>query len=280
MLLAMWKEKQALLKLQQQHQFDIIISDNRFCINLPGVKSFLISHQLRYKLPWLISKFEIIPEYFNYLFFNRYDRIIIPDYDGRRQAFLTGELSHQLRFLNDSKLFYAGILCDLPPPSDFNPGKIDFLILVSGPEPQRTIFEKIVFKQVDRLEGRTLVALGKPEKKYRIQKGNATFYSYLNRQQLADSMRLANFIICRSGYTTVMEMVELKKRGVFVPTPGQIEQEFLARYYMQKGWCFYMPQNKFNLKVAVTKGKEYPGFPGDLSTNEQNLDRLFRTLFE
>jgi UDP:flavonoid glycosyltransferase YjiC (YdhE family) len=82
MLLAMYREKQSLRQLQKQYEFDIIISDNRFCINLPGVSSYLISHQLRYKLPWLISKFEMIPEYFNYLFFKKYDRIIIPDFDG------------------------------------------------------------------------------------------------------------------------------------------------------------------------------------------------------
>lgn len=278
MLLAMRREKQALRQLQQHYQFDIIISDNRFCINLPGVKSFLISHQLRYKLPWLISKFEMIPEYFNYLFFNKYDRIIIPDFAG--QAELTGELAHRLRFLSDSKILYPGIICDLPPASEFNQEKIDFLILVSGPEPQRSIFERIIFKQVNLLKGRTIVALGKPEKKYSIRKGNATFYSYLDRQQIADYMRQADFIICRSGYTTIMEMVELKKKGVFVPTPGQIEQEFLARYYLHKGWCYYMPQHKFNLKVAVSKGKEYPGFPDYLGSTGQNLDLLFDTLFK
>jgi uncharacterized protein (TIGR00661 family) len=277
MLLAMWKEKQALQKIQQQYQFDIIISDNRFCINLAGVRCFLISHQLRYKLPWLISKFEMIPEYFNHLFFSKYDRIIVPDYQNRHN--LTGELSHHLRFLPNSRLLYAGILCDLPAATELDLGKIDFLILVSGPEPQRSIFERIIFKQVSMLEGRVVVALGKPERKYRIRKGNAIFYSYLNRQQIADYMRQSDFIICRSGYTTVMEMVELKKRGVFVPTPGQIEQEFLARYYLQQGWCFYMPQNKFNLQTAVTQGKKYSGFPDNLAPTGQNVDRLFATLF-
>jgi len=278
MLLAMWKEKQALHKLHQLHHFDIIFSDNRFCVNLPGVRCYLISHQLRYKLPWLISQFEMIPEYFNYLFFNKYDRIIVPDYANEQQ--LTGELSHRMRFLSESRLLYAGILCDLPPSTETSPGKIDYLILVSGPEPQRSIFERIIFTQVNLLPGRVVVALGTPEKKYRIRKGNAIFYSYLNREQIAEYMRQADFIICRSGYTTIMEMVELKKKGVFIPTPGQIEQEYLARYYLKRGWCFYMPQNKFNLHTAVKEGKKYPGFPVELNTTAANVDHLFNNIFQ
>jgi UDP:flavonoid glycosyltransferase YjiC (YdhE family) len=278
MLLAMWREKQALKVLQRQYRFDIIISDNRFCINLPGVKSYLISHQLRYKLPRLISRFEMIPEYFNYLFFKKYDGIIIPDDDQRDN--LTGELAHRMRFLPESKMFYTGILCDLPPPAIVPAHPIDYLILVSGPEPQRSLFENIIFRQVNRLEGRIVVALGRPEKKYSIRMGNARIYSYLNRQQIADYMRCADFIISRSGYTTIMEMVELKKNGVFVPTPGQIEQEFLARYYLQQGWCFSMPQHKFDLITAVQQGKKYPGFPHRLGSTALNIDRLFGTLLK
>jgi len=278
MLWAMWREKQALKKLQVLYQFDILISDNRFCVNLPGTQSFLISHQLRYKLPWMISRFEMIPEYFNYLFFKKYDRILVPDY--QNELNLTGELSHGLRYLPESRLLYTGILCDLPEGKENIDGRIDYLILISGPEPQRSILEKLIFKQVDMLEGKVVVALGKPEKKYRIRKGNTVFYSHLNREQVTDFMRRSDFIVSRSGYTTVMEMVELNKRGVFIPTPGQIEQEFLARYYLQKGWCFYMPQNKFNLLTAVTQGKRFPGFPPELAGSKKNLERLFDDIFQ
>lgn len=278
MLYAMWKEKRILKKLQVRYQFDILISDNRFCINLPGIRSYLISHQLRYKLPWMISPFEMIPEFFNYLFFKKYNRILVPDYDHGQN--LTGTLSHGLRYLPADKILYTGTLCDLPDEMETTFDKIDYLILISGPESQRSIFEKLIFQQVNMLQGKVVVALGKPEKKYRIRKGNAVFFSYLTRTQITGYMKRADFIVCRSGYTTVMEMVELKKKGVFVPTPGQIEQEYLARYYLQQGWCFYLPQNKFNLLTAVTEGKHFPGFPQELGGSKENLNRLFDSIFK
>jgi len=69
MLIAMYKEKKRLKELHKKYHFDFIISDNRFCLYLKGVKSYLISHQLRYKLPQPVTKLEFLPEYFTYTFF-------------------------------------------------------------------------------------------------------------------------------------------------------------------------------------------------------------------
>ena len=77
--------------------------------------------------------------------------------------------------------------------------------------------------------------LGQPENNYKIRQGNAVFYTYASRQKISELIQRAKFIISRPGYTTIMEMVELGKKGLFIPTPGQIEQEYLARYIMQKG---------------------------------------------
>ena len=106
MLLAMYKEHQRLKKLHEKYSFDIIISDNRFSLTLKDVKSILVSHQLRYKLPWPIQKMEWLPEFFNYYHFRKYDKIVIPDIQMGHT--LTGELSHQLRYLPNDKLYYSG----------------------------------------------------------------------------------------------------------------------------------------------------------------------------
>ena len=91
-------------------------------------------------------------------------------------------------------------------------------------------------------------------------------------------MNQAKFIIARPGYTTVMEMVELGKRGFFVPTPGQIEQEYLARHFLEKGWCFSAKQSGINLRESLKKAETYPGFPNNFTPTCQNIDNLFTYL--
>jgi len=273
MLLAMKNEQKKLRILHKKYQFDLIISDNRFSLALTGVKSLLVSHQLRYKLPWPIQKMEWLPEYFNYSHFRKYDRIIVPDTDENKT--LTGDLSHNMRYLPYNKLYYLGIMTTVEMDISEDEENIDYLVLISGPEPQRTKFEKIVINQVKSLQGRVVVALGKPEKNYKIRMGNSVIYSYLNRNKISKYLGRAKFIVSRPGYTTVMEMIESGKRGLFIPTPGQIEQVYLAKYFMDNKWCYSVSQYKFDLSNAVKIAQTYPGFPGNFSRTRENLDKLF-----
>jgi UDP-N-acetylglucosamine transferase subunit ALG13 len=278
MLQAMKNEQKKLKILQDQHGFELIISDNRFSLALPGVKSLLISHQLRYKLPWPIQKMEWLPEYFNYIHFNKYNMIIVPDIDDRKS--LSGELSHKMRYLPDNKLYYMGLITELEENDKEESAIIDYLVIISGPEPQRTKFEKIILNQVNELEGKVVVALGKPEKNYKIRIGNAEVYTYLNRNKISYYMRRAKLIISRPGYTTVMEMIETGKQGLFIPTPGQIEQVYLAKHYMDNNWCYSTSQFDLNLKTAVKAAKTYPGFPVNFSRTKENLDKLFNDVID
>ena len=278
MLIAMYKEKKQLQKLHNKYQFDYIISDNRFRLYLKGVKSYLISHQLRYKLPRSVTKLESLPEYFTYSFFKNYDKILVPDSDDPNS--LTGELSHKMRYLPDEKLHYSGILNDIQKPSKKQTKDIDYFIIISGPEPQRTKLERLIFKQVNSLPGKIFVALGMPEKNYKIHQGNATFYTYLNREQMHDFLQRSKFIISRPGYTTVMEMIQFNLQGLFIPTPGQIEQEYLAKYYEEKKWCHCVSQYKFNLVRDVENAKSYQGFPKSLQSSEENVKELINKYFD
>jgi len=278
MLLAMRNEQKKLRILHKKYQFDLIISDNRFSLALGGVRSLLISHQLRYKLPWPIQKMEWLPEYFNYSHFKKYDRIIVPDIEKNKT--LTGELSHNMRYLPENKLYYLGIMTTLKQKIREVGESIDYFVIISGPEPQRTKFEKIILTQVRKLKGRVVIALGKPEKDYKIRMGSSVIYTYLNRDKISDYLRRAKFIISRPGYTTVMEMIESGKRGLFIPTPGQIEQVYLAKYFMENNWCYSISQYDLDLSTAVKIAKTYPGFPGIFSQTRENLDKLFREVIE
>lgn len=278
MMMAIMKEKRALIKLVRERKIDLILSDNRFALYRNEIPSILISHQLRYILPWPVSRMEWLPEYFNSRYFNNYDRIIVPDSDD--PGSLTGRLSHAMRYIPREKLYYSGILDSVQVADPKPPEDVDFFIIVSGPEPQRTRFEELIFKQVNALSGKVVVALGQPERDFKIRQGNAVFYTYMNREMISGFMQRARFIIGRPGYTSVMEMVELGKKGMFIPTPGQVEQVELARYYTEMGWCHHVSQFKMNLSQDVTEALRFPGFPDDFSRSAENVDRLFREIFD
>ncbi len=273
MVLGIFREWRRIKKLQAQYHFNLIISDNRFCARVKNVPSVLISHQLRYKLPWPIGRMEWLPEFFNYLFFKRFDRIVIPDISN--ELSLTGELSHRMRFLPEEKLYYGGILTDFPKSRSKTMDGIDYFIIISGPEPQRTKFENIILRQLHTLPGKAIVVLGKPERQYKIVQGNAEIYAYLDRKQISYYMQSAKLIISRPGYTTVMDMIKSGKKGIFIPTPGQVEQVYLARYFEKQGWCFYQPQHQIDLPKAIEKGTHYDGFPSAAAIPDMSINRYF-----
>ena len=142
---------------------------------------------------------------------------------------------------------------------------LDYLIIVSGPEPQRTKLEEIIMKQVQKLPGEKVVLLGSPQKEdHKKLDEHTTVHSYVSTEEKVELMNRARFLITRSGYTTMMEMAELdKKHGLFTPTPGQTEQEYLSRYYAKLGWFLSRSQYKIKLPDDVDAAMQYPWVPGD-----------------
>jgi hypothetical protein len=308
MLLTMYREKKRLRILHENYNFDLIISDNRFSARIVDIPSLLVSHQLRYKLPWPLKKMEWLPEYFNARLFNKFNHIIVPDIKGQNSY--TGDLSHNMRYLDQKKLYYAGIISGLRDQKTSEMAiqlndsenrrslteaqqrsnrltelavkqpvpQLEYLVIISGPEPQRTQFEKIIRDQIKELSGTAAIAMGLPEKNYKISIGNKIFYTYLSRSEMSKFMAAAEFIIGRPGYTSVMEMIELGKRGLFIPTPGQVEQEYLARYYQSRNWCHFIAQHKLNLTKDIAIAKEYPGFPRSEKNVNQNIEKIYNDL--
>lgn len=259
MLLAIKREKKALKKLHKKYRFDLVVSDNRFGLYLKHVPSFLISHQLRYKLPFPLSVLEFLPEFFNYIYFRKFYKVLVPDRADSPN--LTAQISHNMLFLKKDNLKYTGIMTDFKAGrKSIEPGP-DYLILISGPEPQRSKLQDIIFRQISSLRGKIVGVLGKTESNYTIRIGNAVFYSNLPRDQIMSLMQSANLIISRPGYTTVMELVKLNKKGLFIPTPGQVEQEYLAAHYLKSGWAYSVSQNQLQLSKDAAIAKSYHGFP-------------------
>jgi uncharacterized protein (TIGR00661 family) len=233
--------------------FDKLVSDCRYDVYDYPENSYFINHQLRFKTPlgaerifekWLASRM------------NKFKYIIVPDFEEKN---LTGKLSHHLRYINGDKIKYIGILSHLKK-TDIE-ADIECFISISGPEPQRTLFENKILSQLDQLTGKIVIAGGNPGNKSNKSYKNVEFYSYLNAKEQENIMNRAKFIITRSGYTTIMELAELdKKKALLLPTPGQTEQEYLADYYETEGYFHHVSQYHVKLKKAIENSRGFTGF--------------------
>ena len=156
---------------------------------------------------------------------------------------------------------------------------LDYLIIISGPEPQRTFLEKVILAKIGDLDGSGVVLLGSPQRpKAAVRRGDWICVSYVSTEEKAELMNRAKCVICRSGYTTLMELAELgKDRALLIPTPGQTEQEFLSWYYKEKGWFYSQEQGSLDLLDDIEMTRKYHGFPAMPKTAE-NTHRLYDEL--
>ena len=248
MLLGWRHERRQVKALVKEFNPDLIMTEMRLGFWCKRVPSVLITHQLRFHLPKHLAMFMIFGEWFNRIVFKHYNYIFVPDAEGEPN--LSGDLSHNSRISRHPKVRYIGCLSSIVP--DENPPEkdIDLLISISGPEPQRTQFEEKVLGQLDKISGKCVITLGKPAIKNNIiqKTDNVTVYAHLNRKEMNSMMQRAKHIVCRSGYSTVMELLALKKSALFVPTPGQTEQEYLAELYEKEGLFGYCAQDDLDLK--------------------------------
>jgi hypothetical protein len=65
--------------------------------------------------------------------------------------------------------------------------------------------------------------------------------------------------------------------GLLIPTPGQWEQEYLSRYYSDKGWFLSQSQHNLRLSEDVRSISGFSGFPS-MTTTDENVRRLYQTV--
>jgi hypothetical protein len=206
----------------------------------------------------------------------KYDRIIVPD-NPPGPLSLAGKLSRPESDETRQRAFFSDILT-CTQKQEVQPD-LDYLVLISGPEPQRTRLEEILLSHIHELEGSVVVLLGSPLRSPEsLVSGTCTIRSYVSNDEKASLMNRAKFLIGRSGYTTVMELAELgKRRALFIPTPGQTEQEYLSWYYAKNGWFFSKSQYRISLPEDIATAAHYAGFP-DMPGTQANVNRLYSEL--
>ncbi|MBN1883306.1 MAG: hypothetical protein JW885_14150 [Deltaproteobacteria bacterium] len=267
------RETRLVRKIIRREKYDLVISDNRFGIHDERVPSLFISHQIRYSVPGYVEWVEKTSEWFNARYHSNFDRIIIPD-NPPDVLPLSGKLGRADQDVTKRKAYYAGILSSIEK-IDI-PEDIDYLVSVSGPKEQKEKFRDAVMSQITELPGRKVVLLGDPggDVDERLDE-NTRIVSHASREEMTRLMNRASFIITRSGYTTVMELAELGgKKALFVPTPGQTEQEYLSDYYKKMGWFYSVSQKDLDLVRDVKRASGYPGLP-PMSKSADNARRLY-----
>jgi predicted glycosyltransferase len=258
----------------RDHKIDAVISDNRFGLWTKKVPCVFITHQLMIKSPMG----ESILHRLNKSYIAKYTECWIPDHSGENN--LSGDLSHKYKL--PANAHFIGTLSrfeNLRAAS--SPKKrTERLVLLSGPEPQRSIFEKMISDQLHKASLSAIIIQGKPESNEKREEGNIAFIPHAGTAELFDYINSAELIISRPGYSTVMDLSTFGKKAVFVPTPGQTEQEYLAELMMKKGIGYSVTQDKFDLRKAIDENGKYNGFKKTESANayKERMDLLLKML--
>jgi len=241
-LKAIKQEHTWLNQIIKEHKIDIVVSDNRYGLYNINIKSIFITHQLAIETGnaftnWLVQKL-------NYRQINKFDQCWIPDNEVPFD--LAGKLSHPKEIpIVPTK--YIGILSRVK--KETAEKNIDLLVLISGPEPQRTALENMMLLQMKKVSFKMVLVRGLPGVANKLINENTALqiYDHLPAIELSRLIQSSKIVIARSGYSTIMDLIALQQTAVLIPTPGQTEQEYLAEYLAAKKYFLAAQQIEFNL---------------------------------
>ncbi|SDS19055.1 conserved hypothetical protein [Gramella sp. MAR_2010_147] len=240
-LKAIKAEKNLTREIVKDYDIKGIISDNRFGVRNELLKTnIFITHQLNV----LSGNTTFLSSYLNQQYISKFDECWVPDVEGEKN--LSGILGHLKKKPENVK--YIGPLSRLEKLE--TPELYDFLILLSGPEPQRSILESILLKEFRNSKAQILLIRGFfSEDSLEFTNPNINIKNHLFGEALEEAINASKYVISRSGYTSIMDLAKLDKKAFFIPTPGQKEQEYLAKRLNQLGIAPYCKQRDFNLSL-------------------------------
>ena len=241
------RERRMLQDIIIAYKVDIVISDNRYGLYSKHARCILVTHQVSPVLPvvWHWAEYPL------YLIIRKlihqFDECWIPDYPDPLMN-LSGKLSHRYKLPRNAR--YVGILSRFKSPQRFQGMAIsdyyDVVFVLSGPEPQLGILFHICKAWADHAGKKTLIISGYHHKEYTSTTGNShvRIVPHLDSVNFRQALVSAGVVICRSGYSAIMDLITLGKTAILIPTPGQTEQEYLADSLSKKGLFRYIKQHK------------------------------------
>ena len=267
---AAFRERRILKSWLKQNSCERIFSDNRLGFVSKEIPSFYISHQLNIQVGILSP----LASFLHYVYYRRFTAVLVPDQsqgDG-----LSGILAHP--FAKEPNTYSFGLWSRfawrLHPPSE---KKNYVLILLSGPEPARSAWERDLLLQMKELNEKSFVLVrGTTKEALKERPENVAVYDLIGADLLESLIVNSKGVICRSGYSTLMDLAVLQAKAFVVATPGQTEQLYLADYHSSRNHVRTASQKNFSLEEAVREIEE--GIFGFEKPQEANFKELLARL--
>jgi len=254
---AIQEEREVVRQMAIDLGLDVILSDNRYGAHTTEALSVFMCHQLRVLPPKGLRWGAPLIFQWHKHFFGKFDRIWIPDY--AEDFNLSGILSHNLT---------TGLPTDyIGPQSRFQglraPSRVKqhIAIVLSGPEPQRTLLEELLLQQAKTIQQPVVLIRGVVEPGDVIIRKNIQIINYLHKKALFDLIASSALVVCRPGYSTLMDLSQLGKKAILIPTPGQTEQEYLAENLASMQAAVLQKQSKLNLSKALQDVEQVQPIP-------------------
>ena len=263
LLLSISEEKKWTAKHVKSRSITKIFSDNCLGTYDANVPSVLMTHLLKFPVPKLFSP---VAQLLIRRFASRFSEVWVPDLPPGPTSIsgpLTSKTIHQ-----ETK--FIGILSRLVRPSkDLTQtltAPYPLVGIISGPEPHRTTMENALRKWMLNRPEKGIIFAGKPGWSSRKDGDVVTLYDPSD-VEISDAICGSEILICRSGYTSLLDLVALQKRAILIPTPGQMEQEELSAVWTEKfGFASCTQKDLKNFMIPEMSGK----FPPELFSKAPN----------
>lgn len=254
------KENQQVESIVEKEKIDLIISDNRYGCWSAKVPCAFITHQSNILMPKRFGWMQGLVRRRNRDYMEKFTHRWIPDFAGGNT--ISGELNTFSNDAEKSKFEFIGPLSRFKFQSNAIL-KYDVVAIFSGPEPQRSVFEKIVTAQLQKSNLRFCIVRGDFSAKEK--KVSENVFNYLASEELENVIASSSVVIARSGYSTIMDLAVMEKKAILVPTPGQTEQEYLAKALSEKKIAVCVDQQSFDLDKAMKQISNSAGFKNSVS---------------
>lgn len=227
-LWSIWREHRLTSQIAKRVAPDLIISDNRYGVWVSEIPSVIITHQLHPHIATGAPRWaERLLSTIICRMIRKFDACIVPDYQlGGLSGDMSAPTPHGMR------IHCAGLMSRMTEVEAATSEAIDWLGVASGPEPQRGLFTDYLINRFKIERGRRIVVCGDPKRGRSRTNEGVEVIGLADAGELKGLMLAANKIVCRSGYTTLMDLAAIGRLNgtvEFIPTPGQAEQEYLAK---------------------------------------------------
>jgi len=230
------EEKKKVEDLVEKFNSDLVISDQRFGFVSKKVRSIVISHQLNLPVP----NWNIVAKFINKRLLSKFDEVWIPDTTEQKYSGVLSNGRHKGKYFIGTKSRFEKV--------EKNAVKTyEYLGIVSGPSPYNQQLLDLLMKKLAASNHKYAIIV--PNALYQENK-NSNYIALIPSPEHEEFVRLikeSKTVISRSGYSTIMDLIQTGNDGILIPTPGQAEQLYLAKLHQNHPSWKFKTEKEFSL---------------------------------